>query len=640
MREMALLIALGVLCSAAIAGDQEGFADAGDGVRLFYRTTGAGRDAIVVLRGGPGFTMSYLDGDLAPRAACTTRKHFANSTCAGTARRGIASVSCARRVSRTLATRRRVARTTASGFRPRLPTARREAADGRRQRPLPVSRDTGSVLRRGRSVPRGRMAAMILARSERRACGVNAAEGFCAICADYVWTTKRLMSRRPVEREKREETMDGVLRRMRSLALVAPIALTCVAGVGAQGPNPLNLWMVDLQWSGNRLSVGTPVKLTNDHGNNSQPAFTPDGRAIVFSAVRDTGGAARSDIYRIDLATRAETRVTRTPENENSPTVNERGEYVAVRWQPATLFKEFGPWVYAADGTPSRGVLRAPDTTGYYTPLPNGDYALTRPKSKSFTLGLFDARSGAIVDVDSGIPALPAQRIPGENALSYVRLDSADARHTIRRFDLATRRATTIGPTLVGRTAHAWVPGHRTMLMAKGNVLYARTAEETTWRAVATFDNPELRNATAYVVSPSGDRLILTSPKRLALATVLRDSLEAGRSGAAVAAMVTAWRGAGSVTGYDMTEGSIIALGDDRLQKKRNADAVALQTLATTLFPRSFRAFDRLGDAQRASGDDTAAIVSYRKSLELNPKSSDNERNAAAATERKIAGQP
>src|SRR4029079_13730590 len=174
------------------------------------------------------------------------------------------------------------------------------------------------------------------------------------------------------------------------------IAGLCASIAGAQTPNPTNLWLVDLKWVGSRLTVGAPVKLTHDDGVNSQPSFTPDGRAIVFSAQRDTGANARSDIYRIDLASRKETRVTHTPENENSPTVNERGEYVAVRWQPATLFKQFGLWVYSADGTPVRGVLRAPDTTGYYTPLPNGDYALTRPKSKTFTLGLFAAKTGAI----------------------------------------------------------------------------------------------------------------------------------------------------------------------------------------------------------------------------------------------------
>jgi dipeptidyl aminopeptidase/acylaminoacyl peptidase len=426
---------------------------------------------------------------------------------------------------------------------------------------------------------------------------------------------------------------------MRPLTAVALLLIAAPRTATAQG-NPLNLWVAELTWVGNKLLVSTPVKLTNDNGSNSQPAFTPDGRAIVFSASRDTGAAASSDIYRIDLATRAETRVTRTPENENSPTVTERGEYVAVRWVPATLFKEYGIWRYAPDGTPTRGELPAPDTTGYYTPLGDGNYALTRPKSKTFTLGLFDAKSGAIVDVDSGIPALPAQRIPGQRALSYVRIDSTDGKHTLRRVDLSSRHTSDIGPTVVGRTSHVWIPGRNTILMAKGNVLYARAANESAWRPVATFDHPDLRNASAYVVSPRGDKLILTSPKRLGFATVLRDSLEAGHSGAAVAAMALRWRDAGQLTGVDVTEGAISNLGDNRVERKRFADALALHTLATTLFPQSFRAVNRLGDAQRAAGDSTAAIASYRKALELNPRSTDAERNAAAAIERKISGQP
>ena len=419
---------------------------------------------------------------------------------------------------------------------------------------------------------------------------------------------------------------------------VAGIAAMLAPTAGAQNRNATNLWVVDLRWTGNRLTAGTPVKLTHDDGTNSQPSFTPDGRAIVFSAQPDTGANARSDIYRIDLATGEETRVTRTPENENSPTVNERGEYVAVRWQPSTLFKEFGPWVYAADGTPLRGVLRGPDTTGYYTPLANGDYALTRPKSKTFTLALFDAKTGAIADVDSGLPALPAQRIPGEQALSYVRIDSADGHNVIRRIDLVTRQTTTIGPTLVGRAVHAWIPGRAAIVMAKGSTLYARTLGDTAWRAVATFEDPGLRNVGAYVVSPRGDKLILTAPTRVTLAAVMRDSLDVGRSGADVATLVTAWRQAGKLGEFDVTEGAIAALGEDRLRRKRIADAVAIQTLAATLFPKSYRALDRLGDAQRAGGDTLSAMASYRKSLELNPRANDAERAAATATQKKISG--
>jgi proline iminopeptidase len=48
---------------------QEGYVDAGGGVRLFYRIEGTATDTIVVLHGGPGFSMDYLAADLEPLAA-------------------------------------------------------------------------------------------------------------------------------------------------------------------------------------------------------------------------------------------------------------------------------------------------------------------------------------------------------------------------------------------------------------------------------------------------------------------------------------------------------------------------------------------------------------------------------------------
>ncbi|MDX1647966.1 MAG: alpha/beta fold hydrolase [Longimicrobiales bacterium] len=69
---------LGAACTDAESGAEasmdataevpEGFVDAGDDVRLFYRTVGSAGDTLVVVHGGPAFDMEYFAADLEPLA--------------------------------------------------------------------------------------------------------------------------------------------------------------------------------------------------------------------------------------------------------------------------------------------------------------------------------------------------------------------------------------------------------------------------------------------------------------------------------------------------------------------------------------------------------------------------------------------
>jgi proline iminopeptidase len=62
----AVLAIVWVLLAAGDMAAQEGYVDAGNGVRLYYRMFGAGPDTLVVLHGGPGFNMEYLAADFEP----------------------------------------------------------------------------------------------------------------------------------------------------------------------------------------------------------------------------------------------------------------------------------------------------------------------------------------------------------------------------------------------------------------------------------------------------------------------------------------------------------------------------------------------------------------------------------------------
>jgi proline iminopeptidase len=55
---------------------QQGFVDAGFGVRLFYRVDGNASRAVVVLHGGPGFSHDYLADDLLPLTGAQRVIHY------------------------------------------------------------------------------------------------------------------------------------------------------------------------------------------------------------------------------------------------------------------------------------------------------------------------------------------------------------------------------------------------------------------------------------------------------------------------------------------------------------------------------------------------------------------------------------
>lgn len=312
-----------------------------------------------------------------------------------------------------------------------------------------------------------------------------------------------------------------LVRRAFCLALLA-------APAGAQEFVPVNLYVADIVETGATIRIGTPKKLTGDRGVNSQPAFTPDGKSILFVGRRDSANA-QSDIYRIDLATGEETQITRTPEMENSPTVTPDGRLMVIRWVPETLFRNWGPWRYdIQNGVPLDGVLPGPDTVGYYVMVDSVTYAMVRPKSKT-TVAIFDTQKKTMTDRDGPVANLPPQLIPGTRAISYTRVDSLGC-NQIMRLEVAGGAGTSIAPALRDRTVHSWTPGG-VMLMARGNRVYARKpGRDREWKEIAAFADRELRNVNTYTVSPDGKKLIMISATKPGLHVMLKDALQDGKS--------------------------------------------------------------------------------------------------------------
>ncbi len=137
-------------------------------------------------------------------------------------------------------------------------------------------------------------------------------------------------------------------------ALLLALALPAVA---ADAPPDVAVFVARLDVKAGKITDArniTPAK-----GSHIQPAFTPDGAAVVYTA----GRTGSYNVYRHDLATGATTAVTATTENLYSPTPLADGSgFSAIRVvtaDPAYGIEMHAPslWRFGWDGQPVAPVV-------------------------------------------------------------------------------------------------------------------------------------------------------------------------------------------------------------------------------------------------------------------------------------------
>jgi tetratricopeptide (TPR) repeat protein len=72
---------------------------------------------------------------------------------------------------------------------------------------------------------------------------------------------------------------------------------------------------------------------------------------------------------------------------------------------------------------------------------------------------------------------------------------------------------------------------------------------------------------------------------------------------------------------YIVNEGEINNLGYQMMQSGKTDDAIEIFKFNVEMFPNSANVYDSLGEAYLAKGDKENALINYKKSVELDPKS-------------------
>jgi Tol biopolymer transport system component len=292
-----------------------------------------------------------------------------------------------------------------------------------------------------------------------------------------------------------------------SRILPAVVCLLLFAANASAQPAGTEIHVASLSLDGDSIVVGAPFNITTRAGYDNQPSFTPDGRSILYTSIRDDGQA---DIYRYEIATRTTVRVTRTSESEYSPTVMPGDTLVSVVRVERDSTQRL--WSFDWTGSNPRLLIDGLKPVGYHAWADPGHVAL-------FILG--EPHMLQFADLATGVGDTLARdigrsmhRVPGRASVSFVQKVS-ETEWWIMELDPATKDMRRIAPTLPAVEDYAWTPDGRIVAAQEGTLHVWRSDPDTAgaggWSPIHTFESPALQQLTRIAVSPSGDRLAVVT---------------------------------------------------------------------------------------------------------------------------------
>lgn len=290
------------------------------------------------------------------------------------------------------------------------------------------------------------------------------------------------------------------------ILLAATIALATSGDLPAQQAPSTDIYVAPLAVRDGRVEVGTPVNVTRHRGYDNQPAFTSDGRTLLYTVVRDSGSQA--DINRLDLATLRSAPITRTPESEYSPTLTPDGHGISVVRVERDSTQRL--WRVPLEGGDATLLIPRLAPVGYQAWLDDHTLALFVLGSPN-ALVIADTRTGSADTVARNV-GRSLHALPGARVLGYV-AKRAPHEWWLTSMDPATRKPTDLVRLPDGVEDYAWLPDG-SAIVGQGSVLLRWRPGTSAWERIADLSGSGVDGITRLAVSPAGDRIAIVARER------------------------------------------------------------------------------------------------------------------------------
>ncbi len=279
------------------------------------------------------------------------------------------------------------------------------------------------------------------------------------------------------------------------LLLLSFIALNISAQPGA------DIYLFHFRLDADNFYISNAKNITDSPGYDNQPYFTPDGQNILFAS---DDGFGQTDIYKYNLGSQSERRLTYSPESEYSPTVTPDEKFISC-----VILKRNGEqklWKYPKNGAVPRKV-GTKNNVGYHTWLNDSliyAFVVGNPNTLE-EIALAKRKSKEIAQN----PGSTLQKIPGTETISFV--DMTNKKHwIIKSYNPSTQKVEEIIHTVSAKSEYyTWTPSG-VLLSGDGHRLYKFDPKtDSDWIELADLSNYGIENFTRLAVSPKSNLIAI-----------------------------------------------------------------------------------------------------------------------------------
>lgn len=285
------------------------------------------------------------------------------------------------------------------------------------------------------------------------------------------------------------------MKKLSILLLLSFMAINLSAQPGS------DIYLFHFRLDDDNFYISNAKNITDSPGYDNQPFFTPDGESILFAS---DDGFGQTDIFKYNLKSRSERRLTYSPESEYSPTTMPDKEYISC-----VILKRDGEqklWKYPKHGAIAQKVSNI-DKIGYHTWLNDSlfyAFVLGQPNS----LQAISVKAKKVEKVADS-PGVTIQKIPSTEKVSFVDM-SNKKNWVIKSYDPSTNTIKKIIHTVNNKSEYyTWTPSG-TLLSGDGHKLYKfNPGSDSDWVELADLREYGIEHFTRLAVSPKSNLIAI-----------------------------------------------------------------------------------------------------------------------------------